>query len=208
MSAAAQASTGAVPAPTVAVLPGPCEFPYPAGRKGLYRQILATGGCVVSELPPGSEVRRWGFPARNRIIAGLATMTVVVEAGARSGALVTAAHAASAGRPVGAVPGRVTTPQAVGSNGLLAAGATVIRDAQDVLDALFGAGAVQAVPEPRPPLSPEARTVLAAIARGRDSTAALARAGVPAERGLAVIASLELDGHVARGPGGRFRLLP
>jgi DNA processing protein len=135
-------------------------------------------------------------------------MTVVVEAGARSGALVTAAHAASAGRPVGAVPGRVTTPQAVGSNGLLAAGATVIRDAQDVLDALFGAGAVQAVPEPRPPLSPEARTVLAAIARGRDSTAALARAGVPAERGLAVLASLELDGHVARGPGGRFRLLP
>jgi DNA processing protein len=196
------------PAPTVAVLPGPCERPYPAGRKRLYRQILATGGCVLSELPAGSDVRRWSFPARNRIIAGLSAMTVVVDAGARSGALVTAAHAAAIGRPVGAVPGRVTSPQSIGSNGLLAAGATVIRDAQDVLDRLFGAGAVSLAPAPRPPIAAEARTVLAAIARGHDTTADLARAGVPAERGLAVLASLELDGYVARGPGGRFRLLP
>jgi DNA processing protein len=193
---------------TVAVLPGPAERPYPASRKGLYRQILAAGGAVVSELPPGADVRRWSFPARNRIIAAVAAMTVVVEAGARSGALVTAAHAGAAGLPVGAVPGRVTTRQATGSNRLLAVGATVVRDAQDVLDRLFGAGTVSPVPEPRPALSPDSRAVLSAIARGQDSAAALARAGVSAERGLAVLAALELDGYVARGPGGQFRLLP
>lgn len=201
------ASAGAPAGATIAVLPGPPDRPYPAGRKWLYRQIVARGNAI-SELPPGAEVRRWSFPARNRIIAGLAAVTVVVEAGARSGALLTAAQADATGRPVGAVPGRVTTPQAAGSNALLAGGARVIRDAQDVLDQLFGAGAVTVGPEPRPPLCPEARTVLKAIAGGQDTAAALGRAGMPAERRLAVLASLELDGYVTRGPGGRFRAVP
>ena len=210
IDSAAHAGALAAPAggaPTVAVLPSPCERPYPAARRGLYRQIVASGNAI-SELPPGTEVRRWTFVARNRIIAGLAAMTIVVEAGARSGSLVTAARATAAGRPVGAVPGRVTTRQALGSNGLLAGGAGVIRDAQDVLDRLFGAGAVTAAPPPRPELAPEAQCVLSAIARGRDTAAALSRAGVGAEHALAVLASLELDGYVARGPGGQFRLLP
>ncbi len=207
-SAAHAGALDALAGTTVAVLPGPAERPYPAGRRRLYRQILAAGGSVVSELPPGADLRRWSFPARNRIIAGLAAMTVVVEAGARSGALVTADHARAAGRPVGAVPGRVTTPQATGSNELLAGGATVVRDAQDVLDRLFGAGTVSAAPAPRPPLGSDARQVLSAIARGDDTTTALARAGVRPERGLAVLAGLELDGYVTRGAGGRFRLLP
>ena len=67
-------------APTIAVLPGPADRPYPASRRGLHRRVVATG-AAVSELPPGTPVRRWMFPARNRIIAALAAMTVVVEAG-------------------------------------------------------------------------------------------------------------------------------
>jgi DNA processing protein len=193
--------------PTVAVLPGPADHPYPARRRALHGRILGSG-AAVSELPPGAGVWRWTFPARNRIIAGLAAMTVVVEAGSRSGALLTAAHAEAAGRPVGAVPGRVTTPQAVGPNGLLARGASVVRGPQDVLDGLFGAGVRAPVPEPRDELSRELRGLLSAIGEGRDTAAALTRAGVPAEQGLAALASLELAGYVKRGAGGRFRIVP
>jgi DNA processing protein len=192
---------------TVAVLPGPADRPYPARRRALHRQILAVG-AAVSELPPGAGIWRWAFPARNRIIAGLAAMTVVVEAGHRSGALITARRAIEAGRPVGAVPGRVTSPQASGPNGLLAAGACVVRGAQDVLDRLFGAGARSVIADARAELSGELRALLAAIAEGQDSAAALGRAGVPAERGLAALATLELGGYVRRGAGGRYLIVP
>ncbi len=124
---------------TVAVLPGSAERAYPAGRRSLHRQILAQGASV-SELPPGSDAWRWTFPARNRIIAALAELTIVVEAGERSGSLVTARMAGELGRPVGAVPGRITSPLAVGPNRLLAQGALIVRSAQDLLDNLYGVG--------------------------------------------------------------------
>src|SRR5205807_8467166 len=140
---------------------------------------------------------------RNRIIAGLSAITVVVEAGARSGSLVTARCARELDRPVGAVPGRVTAPRSAGPNSLLADGALVIRDAQDVLDALFGPGSRTATTGVRRELDLEQSAVLAEIAHGQDSSEALARAGVAPERGLTVLAFLELEGYISRGPGGR-----
>ena len=190
--------------PTVAVLPASADRPYPPGKRALHRRIVAAG-AAVSELGPGVGVWRWMFPARNRIIAGLAAMTVVVEAGERSGALVTARLARGIGRPVGAVPGRVTTPQAAGPNGLLAAGACVVRRPQDVLDHLFGAG-IRTVPEPRRRPTPELAPLLAAIGEGYETAAALARAGFEPKKGLAALAELELGGFVRRGAGGRFRV--
>jgi DNA processing protein len=89
----------------VAVLAGGADRPYPAQNRALYRQVVERG-CVVSELPPGVGPHRWAFVARNRVIAGLAAMTVVVEATERSGSLTTADFAAQVGRAVGAVPGR------------------------------------------------------------------------------------------------------
>ncbi len=192
---------------TVAVLPGPPNRPYPPGRRALHRRLTADG-AAVSELPPGSTVRRWMFPARNRIIAALSAMTVVVEARERSGALVTAGFAEALGRPVGAVPGQVTARQAAGPNELLAGGATVVRDAQDVLDALFGAGARTAVAPARPQLDGELGRLLDAIAAGPDTAAAVVRAGLSPERGLAALASLELAGYVRRAPGGRYAVIP
>ena len=206
IDSAAQAGALEADRSTVAVLPASADRPYPAGKRALYRRIVASG-AAVSELGPGSGVRRWMFPARNRIIAALAAMTVVVEAGERSGALVTARIAGGIGRPVGAVPGRVVTPQAAGPNGLLAAGACVVRGPQDVLDHLFGAGVRQPVDERRQPPS-ELRPLLAAIAEGYETAAALARAGFEADRGLAALAALELGGFVRRGAGGRFSILP
>lgn len=194
--------------PTIAVLPGSAHRPYPAGKRALHRRILA-GGAAVSELGPGTSVRRWMFLARNRIIAGLAAMTVVIEAGERSGSLVTARAAGRIGRPVGAVPGRVTTPQAAGPNGMLAGGASVVRGPQDVLDHLFGAGvrlagSVRGCRQP----PPELRPLLTAIAEGQDTAAALARVGFVADRGLAALAALELGGYIRRVAGGRYSVAP
>jgi DNA processing protein len=108
---------------------------------------------------------------------------------------------------VGAVPGRVTAPQAAGPNGLLAAGARVVRGPQDVLDHLFGAGVRRAADaRPRPPV--ELRALLAAVADGHDTIAALARAGFEPERGLTGLAALELGGYLRRAPGGRFTVAP
>jgi DNA processing protein len=191
---------------TIAVLPGAADHPYPASKRSLYRRLCATG-VAVSELPPGSEVWRWMFPARNRVIAALAALTVVVEAGERSGALLTASIAARMGHAVGAVPGRVTAPLAAGPHGLLATGAVLIRDAQDALDTVFGAGVRTAV-VPRPALGGVERELLHAIASVDDTALALARAGLTAEAGLAMLASLELGGYVRREPGGRWAVMP
>jgi DNA processing protein len=192
---------------TVAVLAGSAHRPYPRARRAMHARIVATG-AVVSELPPGSRVWRWMFPARNRLIAALAALTVVVEAGEGSGALLTAELARGLGRPVGAVPGRVTTALATGPNHLLAAGAHVIRGPQDVLDAVFGAGMRTAAEDRRPPLQPGERALLAAVADCDDTAAALARSGLGTEDGLATLARLELGGYLQRGPGGRYSVLP
>ncbi len=192
---------------TVAVLPGGADRPYPPSKRGLYQRICQSG-AAVSELPPGAAVWRWTFPARNRIIAALAALTIVVEAGPRSGALLTAGIARGLSRPVGAVPGRVTSPLAKGPNRLIATGAYVVQGPQDVLDALFGAGVRVALSAQRPPLDGERAALLGAIAGGAETSAALARAGLSTEDGLAALAELELGGYVRRGPGGRFSVVP
>jgi DNA processing protein len=153
-------------------------------------------------------VWRWTFPARNRIIAALASTTIVVEAGGRSGALLTAGFARALGRPIGAVPGPISSPASVGSNALLADGAYVVRGPQDVLDELFGAGVRRAAADPREALSAQHRRLLDAIARGHDTAGALGRAGYPGQAALAALASLELAGYVRRGAGGRWRVVP
>jgi DNA processing protein len=192
---------------TIAVLAGTAERPYPASRRALHRRILTTG-AAVSELPPGTQVRRWMFPARNRLIAGLSAMTVVVEAAERSGALLTARWTDQLERPLGAVPGRITTRQAAGPHRLLADGARLITDPQAVLDVLYGSGVRSAAAHARASLDPKLRRWLGAIADGHDTPAALARAGLPPEEGLRVLSALELTGHIRREPGGRFAVLP
>jgi DNA processing protein len=203
------AHAGAVEAAgaTVAVLPAGADRPYPAGKRSLYRQICESG-AAISELAPGTDVWRWMFPARNRVIAALAAMTIVVEAGERSGSLVTATIAHRLGRIVGAVPGRVTSSHAVGPNGLLAAGGAVVRGPQDILDLLFGHGVQTVKLHLRAPLDPGLQRLLAAVAAGNDTPAALSRAGLAPGDGLAALASLELAGYVRREPGGRFSVLP
>ncbi len=192
---------------TVAVLPAGADHPYPPAKRVLYRRIKDQG-AVVAELPPGVPVRRWMFPARNRIIAALAAATVVVEAGERSGALVTAAWARDLGRALGAVPGRVTSPLAAGPNDLIARGARLIRGAHDVLELLFGEAAGGEPLDDREALEPGLQRLLDAVGDGRDTIEALVRAGLAAEAALASLGALELSGYVRRVAGGRYEVLP
>ncbi len=192
---------------TVAVMPGPANVAYPASGRGLHRQILERG-VAISELGPGAEPRRWSFIARNRIIAALGVMTVVVEAGAKSGSLVTARAAAALGREVGAVPGRVTSAQSIGTNALLAEGTAVVRGAQDVLDRLYGVGARVASRARRPALQPDRQRLLDAVGAGAETVGALAAAGFEPDGLLVDLAALELDGWLRRDAGGRFVAMP
>src|SRR5262249_35572923 len=106
---------------------------HPRAHTTLAGQIRASG-LVVSEYPPGVAAAPWRFPARNRIVAGLSSATVVVEARERSGALITADFALEEGRDVLAVPGEITSSLSAGTNALLKLGATPVTSAADVLD--------------------------------------------------------------------------
>lgn len=167
---------------TVAVLGCGADVAYPAAHRSLWRGICETG-LVVSELPPGTGAWRWTFPARNRIMAALAGMTIVIEAARRSGSLITADLAADLGRDLGAVPGPVNSRASAGANDLLAGGACLVRDAQDVLDAMLGPGA-RGVERVGPKLDERLRSVLAALEAGEETCDALA-------------AALDLDGAEA-----------
>jgi DNA processing protein len=124
---------------TVAVLACGVDRPYPRSHTALIER-LARDGAVVSEVPPGSSPTRWRFVERNRLIAALAEVTVVVEAGLRSGASITAGRAARLNRTVAAVPGPVTSPASAGCHHLLRQGAVCVTDAAEVLELLAPLG--------------------------------------------------------------------
>ena len=193
----------------VAVLAGGLDVPYPRANGVLHEQVRERG-ILVSELPPGRRPFRWSFPARNRIMAGLAQMTVVVEAAERSGSLITAGFAEDLGRSVGAVPGRVTARRAAGSNALLRDGARVVLGVEDVLDELFEAGAPVAragVGGSRPSQAePDLREVLDAVESEESVEGVVRRTGLSAARVRAALARLEASGQVRRhGLGGYAR---
>jgi len=129
------AHDGSLDSGTIGVVAGGIDVAYPPENADRQR-VMATRGLVVAEMPPGIEPRARHFPYRNRIIAGLAQATVVVEAAPRSGSLITARLAAEAGREVMAVPGSPLDQRAQGCNQLIRDGATLIQTAADVMEGL------------------------------------------------------------------------
>jgi DNA processing protein len=179
---------------TVAVLGCGVDRDYPAAHAELARAIVAADGLVVSEYEPGVEPAPWRFPARNRVIAGLARATVVVEARERSGALITADFALEDGREVLAVPGEITSSLSSGTNALLRLGAAPATCAGDVLEAL---GLETREAAPRLPTDPVAEKVLSALASGAGTADELSRStGIAASELAAALALLELAGAV------------
>ncbi|TMK78097.1 MAG: DNA-protecting protein DprA [Actinobacteria bacterium] len=185
---------------TIAVLGCGIDRDYPAANAELAARVR-TSGLAVSEYAPGVEPAPWRFPARNRIIAGLAAATVVVEARERSGALITADLALEEGREVFAVPGEITSALSRGTNDLLRLGATPLLSSEDVLE-LFGLSSAEAE---NVALSEIASTVLRRLRDGSASADELARAtSIDAGALASALTELELAG-VAVAAGGVYR---
>jgi DNA processing protein len=184
----------------VAVLACGPDVVYPRRHRRLHERVRE-GGLVISELPPGTQPFRWSFPARNRIMAGLARMTVVVEAADPSGSLITSDFARDLGRSVAAVPGRVTSRVARGTNGLLRDGAVPITGAEDVLDELFGVG-MRVVPSQgathREPDDPRLARVLEAAERLGSVDAIGDATNLGSAETRAALGRLEAEGYLVR----------
>jgi DNA processing protein len=183
---------------TVAVLGCGIDRDYPRSHAELARRIVSSG-AVVSEYQPGIEPAPWRFPARNRIIGGLALATVVVEARERSGALITADFALELGRDVFAVPGEITSGLSAGTNDLLRQGAAPLTSVRDVLDAL---GIELEPSRTASSVSDAAAAVLAILGNGAAGADELTRAsGLSSGEVAAALVELELSGLAAQADG-------
>ena len=199
---------------TAAILGSGADVIYPSEHEALATDI-ATTGVVASELAPGTPPRPFFFPLRNRIISGLARAVVVIEAGEKSGSLITARMALEQGRDVLAVPGNVLTGRNRGAHALLRDGAKIVESADDILEELqlaqtvAQAGTPPGTPLGTPPgtkVSAPADPVLSCISAGEalglDELAA--RSGLDPARLLPRLLELELAGRIGRAGGGRF----
>ncbi|HKN93203.1 MAG TPA: DNA-processing protein DprA [Thermoleophilaceae bacterium] len=193
----------------VAVLACGPNVAYPTRHYKLHREVREVG-VVLSELPPGCRPFRWSFPARNRIMAALGAITIVVEAADPSGSLITAVFANDMGKTVAAVPGHVTSRMAAGSNRLLREGAAVVRGTEDVLDELFGPGYGPNGPrgvdaEPGSELAPRLRAVLDAVEAGEGVGEIVARTRMTAPEVRSALGQLEAEGLIVAGGIGWYQ---
>jgi DNA processing protein len=199
---------------TIAVLGCGLDTVYPRENSALAERVAAAG-AVISEFPPGTPALKAHFPQRNRIIAGLAQGTLVVEAARRSGSLITARLAGVAGREVFALPGSIHNPLARGCHELIRQGAKLVECVDDVLaelkislsDQLLAGMATSAAQPPgaAPVLDKEYKILLDALAFEPASVESLIeRTGLNSESIASMLLILELDGHVAPHPGGRY----
>jgi len=188
---------------TIAVLGSGVDVIYPPEHAPLAREIESTG-VVMSELVPGTPPLPLFFPLRNRIISGLARAVVVIEAGEKSGSLITARMALDQGREVLAVPGNVLSGRNRGAHALLRDGAKIVESADDVLEELqIGEPARRRATDLA---APNTDPVLACLTPGEpsDLDALAERSGLSPSRLLPRLFELELEGSVARVGGGRF----
>ena len=179
---------------------------YPPEHWGLAENIISSGGCVISEYPPLTKPAAHQFPERNRIIAGLAAATLVVEAPEKSGALITAFQALEYGREVLAIPGPITEPNAAGTNRLLKLGAHVITSPTDLLN-FFNLSDRRAT-APAPAISPDEQNILklfSSVPQTIDDVAN--KSSLPIAKILINVSSLELAGLIQDVGGRRYIIL-
>lgn len=209
----ALAATHAQAGSTIAVLGTGCDRVYPPRHREL-AHVVAERGLLLSEFPLGTSPARGNFPRRNRLISGLSRGVLVVEAATHSGSLITARLAGEQGREVFAMPGSIHNPLAHGCHLLIRDGAKLVETAQDVLEEFdWGAPLSTADPSPVDVQDPTQRNadmtdcdILRALSYDiRDFDDLSARTGWAADRLGARLLELELQGHVARLPGGRFQ---
>jgi len=189
---------------TVGVLGNGLGVVYPSANSRLYERMQADG-CLITEFPPGERPNAGSFPRRNRLISGLAQCTLVIEAGERSGTLITVDQALRQGRDVLAVPGPVTSPTSLGCNRLLQQGAKPVIGVQDILEE-FNLTEADLEQHARGDLTEEERRLLDALGMGVETVDdAAERLRAPASDILAVLTGLEIRGLVQLDPGGLIR---
>jgi DNA processing protein len=203
---------------TIAVLGTGPDRVYPASNRDLAHQIIAQGGLIVSEFPPGTQPIAGNFPKRNRIISGLSLGTLVVEAALKSGSLITARLATEQGREVFAIPGSIHNPLARGCHRLIKDGAKLVETAADLLEELapqlrLVLNANMAHTElpgnatTTPKLDQEYLALLQMIGDGPTPANLLIElSGLTANVVSSMLLQLELQGYVALNPGGYSRL--
>ncbi len=205
---AAHAGALAAGAATIGVLGGGHRCFFPRGNRALAERMLAAGGAVVSPFGPNEPARPPQFLQRNAIVAALADGIVIVEAAARSGSLNTAGWAANMGLPVFAFPGDVDRPKVAGCLALIRDGATLVRDARDILEGL-GVAPPQACAgagEPPAELTPLGKTIWRELQDGRLQLERLIeRTGSPPADVLGELVHLEIAGFIVRGADGISR---
>ncbi|PBI83879.1 hypothetical protein BKP43_56470 [Variovorax boronicumulans] len=190
---------------TVAVVGTGLDRVYPARHRDLAHRITLQG-LIVSELPLGTPPLTQNFPKRNRLIAGLARGTLVVEAALASGSLITARLTSEQGKEVFAIPGSIHSPQSRGCHALIRQGAKLVESVNDILEELPPLAAPARTPSTDTPSPAPEHPLLDALGYDPVSLDALsARTGWSASQLQAKMLELELDGHVSRLPGGLFQ---
>jgi DNA processing protein len=196
---------------TTAVLGCGVDVNYPRSNSALFRRIVE-GGCILSEYPPGTHAAKHHFPARNRIIAGMSTAVVVVEAAQDSGALLTVDFALAEGREVMAVPGNVFSHNSRGTNKLIKNGAVVVTRPEDIIGELgleCGGPSALVPPQGLNPIdpAPAEQELIEALSNGVCDVGDISmETGLTAADVLARLSRLEIAGVVVRGHGGRYFL--
>jgi len=200
---------------TIAVQAGGVDVIYPRENAALADDIAKTG-LRLSEIAIGTQPQARHFPRRNRIISGIARAVVVVEAAARSGSLITAKNALDQGRDVLAVPGHPFDARAFGCNALLRDGATLVRSAEDVIEAIGKEQVAQPEPVPQKPPKPERslrdtsklhNEILSRLGPSPVAEDQLIRdLDLPSQKVAPELLNLELDGKIIRAPGGLLSL--
>lgn len=189
---------------TIGVAASGLDITYPPSNHALIARV-ASQGAIVSEFPLGARPERWRFPARNRIISGIALGTVVVEAPEGSGALITADHALDQGREVFAVPGAVNTVQSRGTHLLIKQGAKLVETVDDILEELDLPRAPKRDEPKVDDLSQEERGVLSLLSlHQKDVDSLIQETRLPSSQVSVILTMLELRGLVRRMPGNNF----
>lgn len=203
--------------PALVVMSGGVDCVTPVEMRGSFKRTLRSG-CAIAELPCGQRAQRWSRLASVRTAAGLAQLTIVVEAGESPSELRAAETARSLRRAVAAMPGRVSSPASAGTNSLLHAGVPLVRDAADALDllsrldeAVSATDWMSRMPKSEPDvtastieLEPRLRTIFERVGSGRDTPGKLTGPGEDAGATLLALAELEVMGLLSRGDGGRY----
>jgi DNA processing protein len=195
---------------SIAVLGSGIDVPYPPENRGLMER-LTQSGAVVSEFPPGTPPLGGNFPRRNRIISGISMGVVVVEAGVKSGALITANYALEQGKDVFAVPGNISSPESDGTNKLIKDGAKVVTTADDIVEELAPQlkGFIRKAREKEAvSVSGDEQALCAIMGREPLHVDVISRkSGLTASKTLAMLLGLELKGIVRQTGGKKFHLV-